>query len=115
MQNIAIFEKLRALLARKEAAPPTERGAAELIPFARKRAPRTIAFALQGGGAHGAFTWGVLDRALEEGLAHRGDQRHERGRDQRGGLGIGACARRRALRAHAARRVLACPGAGRAA
>jgi NTE family protein len=68
MQNIAIFEKLHALLARKEVRPPTERGAAELIPFARKRTPRTIAFALQGGGAHGAFTWGVLDRALEEGL-----------------------------------------------
>ena len=26
------------------------------------------ALALQGGGAHGAFTWGVLDRLLEEGL-----------------------------------------------
>lgn len=29
--------------------------------------PRT-ALALQGGGAHGAFTWGVLDRLLEDGL-----------------------------------------------
>lgn len=27
-----------------------------------------IALALQGGGAHGAFTWGVLDRLLEEGV-----------------------------------------------
>jgi NTE family protein len=27
---------------------------------------RPIAVALQGGGAHGAFTWGVLDRLLEE-------------------------------------------------
>ena len=25
-----------------------------------------IDLALQGGGAHGAFTWGVLDRLLEE-------------------------------------------------
>src|ERR1700752_3944675 len=25
-----------------------------------------IDFALQGGGSHGAFTWGVLDRLLEE-------------------------------------------------
>jgi predicted acylesterase/phospholipase RssA len=25
-----------------------------------------IALGLQGGGAHGAFTWGVLDRILEE-------------------------------------------------
>lgn len=29
-------------------------------------APRRLALALQGGGAHGAFTWGVLDRLLEE-------------------------------------------------
>jgi len=30
--------------------------------------PETIALdlALQGGGAHGAFTWGVLDRLLDE-------------------------------------------------
>src|SRR5262245_48935673 len=27
---------------------------------------RTVNFALQGGGAHGAFTWGVLDRLLED-------------------------------------------------
>lgn len=27
---------------------------------------KTISLALQGGGAHGAFTWGVLDRLLEE-------------------------------------------------
>jgi len=29
-------------------------------------AEKTINLALQGGGAHGAFTWGVLDRLLEE-------------------------------------------------
>jgi len=28
--------------------------------------PPTIALALQGGGSHGAFTWGVLDRLLQE-------------------------------------------------
>jgi NTE family protein len=28
--------------------------------------PKTIELALQGGGAHGAFTWGVLDRLLED-------------------------------------------------
>lgn len=28
---------------------------------------RTVGLALQGGGAHGAFTWGVLDRLLEQG------------------------------------------------
>src|SRR5262249_33581871 len=29
-----------------------------------------VDFALQGGGAHGAFTWGVLDRLLEESWLH---------------------------------------------
>ena len=28
--------------------------------------PRKVALALQGGGSHGAFTWGVLDRMLED-------------------------------------------------
>jgi NTE family protein len=32
----------------------------------RKFAGRRLNLALQGGGAHGAFTWGVLDRLLEE-------------------------------------------------
>ncbi|WP_127089305.1 patatin-like phospholipase family protein [Aquabacter cavernae] len=31
-----------------------------------ERSPLLIDFALQGGGAHGAFTWGVLDRLLQE-------------------------------------------------
>src|SRR5690348_12646907 len=31
-------------------------------------APRGLALALQGGGPHGAFSWGVLDRLLEDGL-----------------------------------------------
>ena len=26
----------------------------------------SVSLALQGGGSHGAFTWGVLDRLLEE-------------------------------------------------
>ena len=30
------------------------------------RDPVLVDFALQGGGSHGAFTWGVLDRLLEE-------------------------------------------------
>lgn len=34
--------------------------------IARGRDPVLIDLALQGGGAHGAFTWGVLDRLLEE-------------------------------------------------
>ena len=33
-------------------------------PFTRD--PVLVDLALQGGGSHGAFTWGVLDRLLEE-------------------------------------------------
>ncbi|HEX6363933.1 MAG TPA: patatin-like phospholipase family protein, partial [Albitalea sp.] len=34
---------------------------------------KTVNLALQGGGAHGAFTWGVLDRLIEDGrLAFEG-------------------------------------------
>jgi len=31
------------------------------------KSPKLVNVALQGGGAHGAFTWGVLDRLLEDG------------------------------------------------
>ena len=34
---------------------------------ARASSPKKISLALQGGGAHGAFTWGVLDYLLEDG------------------------------------------------
>jgi NTE family protein len=33
--------------------------------------PASVALALQGGGSHGAFTWGVLDRLLQEVAANR--------------------------------------------
>ncbi len=33
----------------------------------RKKAAKRINLALQGGGAHGAFTWGVLDEVLRDG------------------------------------------------
>jgi NTE family protein len=36
--------------------------------MARRRRPFSVRLALQGGGAHGAFTWGVLDALLEDGL-----------------------------------------------
>lgn len=36
-------------------------------PPANQSRPAMINLALQGGGAHGAFTWGVLDRLLEDG------------------------------------------------
>ena len=32
----------------------------------RRPGVKRISLALQGGGSHGAFTWGVLDRLLEE-------------------------------------------------
>jgi NTE family protein len=35
-------------------------------PSSADRPPLMVDFALQGGGSHGAFTWGVLDRLLEE-------------------------------------------------
>lgn len=38
--------------------------------LADQRKPVKIDLALQGGGAHGAFTWGVLDRLLEEPWLH---------------------------------------------
>src|SRR5205809_7363857 len=34
--------------------------------MAQQAAIKTLSLALQGGGAHGAFTWGVLDRLLDE-------------------------------------------------
>jgi len=36
----------------------------------KRREAVLIDLALQGGGAHGAFTWGVLDRLLEESWLH---------------------------------------------
>ena len=48
-------------------------------------APKPINLALQGGGSHGALTWGVLDRLLEDDrLAITRDQRHQRRRHERG-------------------------------
>ena len=38
----------------------------------RKNASAPLALALQGGGAHGAYTWGVLDRLLEAGVPIEG-------------------------------------------
>jgi NTE family protein len=37
------------------------------VQAARRRGRKPINLALQGGGAHGAFTWGVLDHLLEDG------------------------------------------------
>ena len=53
-------------------------GGAPLVGTPRRRArhatpPQVVNLALQGGGSHGAFTWGVLDAVLEDGcLAFEG-------------------------------------------
>ncbi|HUC62567.1 MAG TPA: patatin-like phospholipase family protein [Alphaproteobacteria bacterium] len=47
--------------------PATGTAAANVARFSTRATPLPpIALALQGGGAHGAFTWGVLDRLLAE-------------------------------------------------
>ncbi|WP_291297233.1 patatin-like phospholipase family protein [Elioraea sp.] len=46
----------------------TRRAGPDVVPGANSttREPLMIDLALQGGGSHGAFTWGVIDRLLEE-------------------------------------------------
>ena len=44
----------------------TKWGSPAMVKKDSKLPRRTVALALQGGGSHGAFTWGVLDRLLEE-------------------------------------------------
>lgn len=43
----------------------TVKPGAARVPASRKR--KTVNLALQGGGSHGAFAWGVLDRLIEDG------------------------------------------------
>src|SRR5215471_20883627 len=42
------------------------KGKASVSPKPDADTHKTVNLALQGGGAHGAFTWGVLDRLLED-------------------------------------------------
>ncbi|WP_029353890.1 patatin-like phospholipase family protein [Bosea sp. 117] len=51
---------------RKSAAPAASSPEPARHGSASGRAPLLVDLALQGGGAHGAFTWGVIDRLLEE-------------------------------------------------
>jgi NTE family protein len=58
---------------RRQKAPPEKRRTAAasaktigMRKTAKPSNPKTLNLALQGGGSHGAFTWGVLDRLLEE-------------------------------------------------
>jgi NTE family protein len=46
--------------------PATKTGGKTSARAAKPAPVKTLNLALQGGGAHGAFTWGVLDRLLEE-------------------------------------------------
>lgn len=48
------------------ALPPKEDAPETCALPAIRRGSKTINLALQGGGAHGAFTWGALDRLMEE-------------------------------------------------
>ena len=47
-------------------APTTQPGALPQPAVAKPVATKRLNLALQGGGTHGAFTWGVLDRLLED-------------------------------------------------
>ena len=47
-------------------AAAAQRGARVTNQADRQVSGKTINLALQGGGAHGAFTWGVLDRLLQD-------------------------------------------------
>ncbi|NEU10596.1 patatin-like phospholipase family protein [Methylobacterium sp. BTF04] len=49
-----------------EALLPMEPSATTRV-MAGPKAEKTVSLALQGGGAHGAFTWGVLDALIEDG------------------------------------------------
>jgi NTE family protein len=51
---------------RMRAASPPKPVAAPVALRASAHTPRRLNLALQGGGAHGAFTWGVLDRLLDD-------------------------------------------------
>lgn len=54
-----------------EASPVPEQAIRPTTPRKKRRvrpkSGKPVSLALQGGGAHGAFTWGVLDRLLEDG------------------------------------------------
>ncbi len=66
-----LLARLKERLGRFRVTAPTQRRARParrflVAPRDAAAAPHRFALALQGGGAHGAFTWGVLDRLLAE-------------------------------------------------
>src|SRR5215470_9361452 len=62
-----MFPILLANLVSRALTPRSPRRRARLPGRAGKGRGRPINLALQGGGAHGAFTWGVLDQLLDDG------------------------------------------------
>ncbi len=76
MLAIPTFLTMWQLLTALFAAPAKTRGLQHgraRRPAAGNSASKPVALALQGGGAHGAFTWGVLDHLLQDGrVAIRG-------------------------------------------
>jgi NTE family protein len=58
--------KAKAAGKRRSQRAPAKRARTTTSGTAAKGAPVLVDLALQGGGSHGAFTWGVLDRLLEE-------------------------------------------------
>ena len=89
---------------------PGRRHPGESRSLAGPRAEKTVSLALQGGGAHGAFTWGVLDALLEdEPPSRRSHRRSERRRHERRRDGAGLARGRDRRGAERARNLLA-PG-----
>ena len=66
MGSAVILRRLYGLLGQmSRRTPSAARQPGTSASAGRRSDPRRLALALQGGGAHGAFTWGVLDRLLE--------------------------------------------------
>lgn len=62
--SLALLRRL--LVPRPAPAPESSPGTASKNRLGRRSLPDRVNLALQGGGAHGAFTWGVLDALLED-------------------------------------------------
>src|SRR6202167_6433190 len=50
-----------------DSTPPPVKDRQNRQPARRESETKVVNLALQGGGSHGAFTWGVLDKILEDG------------------------------------------------
>src|SRR2546430_358894 len=58
---------LAQLFSKALPAHPPQRHPSAAVRAGKGRRRKRINLALQGGGAHGAFTWGVLDQLLDDG------------------------------------------------